>query len=267
MVSVKKKHKKHFAQVGLVAKGLIYCLLGLLTFMAGFNINGQSTENADKSGVFDFIYKQWGGQIILAVLVVGLVCYCIWRLLKVFEKQDDGDDKKKIIGKKIYYFFSVSVYGSLAYSIVKKLIYSVSDSGDSKQHLAQTLLNKPFGQVLAILAALIFAGVGIYQFYYSLSEKYKKHVDKQVGNEKGRKAVMAAGKTGYIARGIVWMLIAFLFLKAALNKNSSSAGNSSKAFAFLSEQAYGTYLLAAIGLGLVCYGTFNFIRARYENLI
>jgi hypothetical protein len=30
--------------------------------------------------------------------------------------------------------------------------------------------------------------------------------------------------------------------------------------------SYGSYLLGALGLGLLCYGIFNFIRAFYEKL-
>ncbi len=50
-----------------------------------------------------------------------------------------------------------------------------------------------------------------------------------------------------------------------MHANSAEAGDTSNAFQFLAEASYGTILLAAVGLGMVCYGIFNFIRARYEN--
>jgi hypothetical protein len=74
-----------------------------------------------------------------------------------------------------------------------------------------------------------------------------------------------AGKLGYVARGIVWVVLAWLFLKAALHANSAEAGDTSKAFSFLQDAAYGSYLLGAVGLGFICYGAFNFIRVRYES--
>jgi hypothetical protein len=74
-----------------------------------------------------------------------------------------------------------------------------------------------------------------------------------------------AGKIGYVARGIVWLVIGWLFTKAAFHKNSSEAGDTSEAFGFLAEASYGSYLLAGVGLGLICYGIFNFIRVRYET--
>lgn len=236
--------------------------------MAAFNINGQSTENTDKTGVFNFLYKQPGGQALLGLLALGLVCYCIWRLIAAFRKENTEDDKKKEYVKRVRYVFSAIAYGGIAIQVVKKLLNSASGGGgdDSKETLARELLSKPFGQILTGIAALILLGVGIYQIYYGYSEKYKKHVNKAV-NEKSRGPMMTAGKIGYIARGVVWMLLAWLFVKAAWNANSNSAGNTAKAFGFLQDTAYGPYLLGAIAIGLFCYGVFSFVRARYENFV
>ncbi|HEY0092608.1 MAG TPA: DUF1206 domain-containing protein, partial [Flavobacterium sp.] len=56
---------KHIAQAGFVSKGIVYCLLGILTIMAALNI-GNSGDNTDMSGVFGFVQRQTGGQIMLA---------------------------------------------------------------------------------------------------------------------------------------------------------------------------------------------------------
>jgi hypothetical protein len=77
--------------------------------------------------------------------------------------------------------------------------------------------------------------------------------------------LLIAGKTGYVARGIVWMIIGWMFMQAALHSDSSEAGDTSKAFSFLESAAYGSYLLGAVGLGLISSGVFNFIRARHEK--
>jgi hypothetical protein len=61
------------------------------------------------------------------------------------------------------------------------------------------------------------------------------------------------------------LIIAWLFSKAAWFSNAFEAGDTAKAFRFLESASYGSYLLGALGLGLLCYGLFNFIRARYET--
>ncbi|NEU08306.1 DUF1206 domain-containing protein [Flavihumibacter sp. R14] len=257
-------HEKPFAQAGLMAKGTVYCILGILAFMAAFHIDGQSVNKADKAGVFDFINKQPGGQALLAVVAVGLFSYCLWRGIQAFMDTANKGTDGSGIATRLRYLFSGIVYGSLGVYAVKMLLSKNTMSGDKQQGIAQELLSRPFGQWLAGIAAAILAGVGIYQLYYGLSEKYKKHVQKAAGSS-NRNLLLTAGKVGYIARGTVWLIIAWMFSKAALHSNSAEAGDTSRAFGFLQDVAYGRYVLAAVGLGLICYGTFNFIRARFER--
>ncbi len=256
---------KPIAQAGLLAKGIVYCLLGVLAFMAAFNLAGQSTNNTDKEGVFSFIQKQAGGQIMVAIIALGLLCYCLWRGIQAFGDTEEKGKDAKGIASRARYLFSGLVYASLAALAIKMLFSSSNRSGkNQKQDMVQEVLKKPLGEWLVGIAAAIIIGVGIYQIYYGLSEKYAKHVDK-AGHASNRKMLLLAGKIGYVARGFVWLIIGWLFTKAAFKSNSSEAGDTSKAFRFLAEASYGSYLLAAVGLGLVCYGLFNFIRVKYEK--
>lgn len=255
------------ARVGLIAKGIVYSLLGALAFMAAFNINGQSTNNTDKKGVLDFLDKQTGGQILLGIIALGVACYSIWRIIQFIRllKGDSNEEKKKKTVNAFRYFFSALGYGLFAASVVKKLLSSASSSDNKKQDIAQKIMEQSWGPWVIGLGALIFLGVGIYQIYYGYSEKYKKHVDKTVSGKK-QDYMLTAGKIGYMARGIVWVILALIFGKAAFNSNASNTGGTSKVFSFLSDAPYGPYLLAAVGLGLVCYGVFSFVRAKYEDL-
>lgn len=255
---------KPIAQVGLMAKGVVYCLLGIFAFMAAFHLGGQSTDKTDKQHVFSFIKEQTGGQIMLAVVALGLLCYCIWRFVQAFGDTEDKGDNAKGLAARARYLFSGLIYTSLAVYAIKMLVSDKKSSGDNKQDMVQELLSKPFGEWLLGLIAAIMIGVGIYQIYYGLSEKYRKHADK-AGASSNKNLLLTAGKIGYVARGIVWLVIGWLFTKAAFHSNSSEAGDTSEAFKFLSETSYGSYLLGAVGVGLICYGIFNFIRVRYES--
>lgn len=249
------------ARAGLSAKGIVYCLLGLLSFMAAFHIGGESGVHTDKGGVFETIYRQTGGQILLGATALGLVCYSIWRGVEAFwDTKDKGKDAKGL-AVRARYLLSGLFYASAAVTAVRIVLNGSKDSGDSQQDFARELLSKPAGQWLAGAAALFLLGNGVYQIWYGLSEKYKKHVDGAGAN----RSLLLAGKVGYAARGIVWMLLAWLFGKAAIEANPAEAGDTSKAFAFLKDAAYGPYLLAAVAIGLIGYGIFNFVRARWEQ--
>jgi hypothetical protein len=255
---------KPVAKAGLIAKGVVYCLLGVLTFMAAFEMGGQSEDHANKQGVFEVVRNE-GGKPLLAILVLGLFCYSIWRLVLTFTDADENSGDKKGITKRLRYLFSALAYGSVAVVATKMLFDKDDNSGRSTTNNLSALLDKPWGQWAAGLLALIIAAVGIYQIYYGLSEKYTKHVRALKLHSGSSTLLLRAGKIGYVSRGIVWLLLAWLLLQATLHMNSNEAGNTAKAFQFLEKASYGSYLLGALGVGLICYGVFNFIRSRYET--
>ena len=253
---------KNVARAGLVAKGIVYVILGALGFMAAFEIAGQSNNDTNKTGVFTSVKDFPGGIIVLIFLAAGLLCYSLWRGVQAFSNTDDPEKKWS---KRARYFFSGLVYLSLAVTAIQLIFRNKNDNGDKNQYWASQILDHPFGQWMIGLAALILAAVGIYQIYYGLSEKYKKHVQQLNLHSTGSVLLLRSGKVGYISRGIVWLILAYLFLKAAIHDNSSEAGDTGKAFSFIEESTFGSYMLGGLGIGLIAYGVFNFIRARYET--
>jgi hypothetical protein len=251
------------AQAGLIAKGVVYVLLGALGFMAAFELGGKQNGDASQKGAMQTLKELPAGTILLLLLAAGLVCYSIWRGIQAFYKTDN---KEKPWYKRLRYLFSGLAYVSLAYTATKALFGKSASGGDKNQMLASQLMDKPFGQVLVGLAALVLAGIGGYQVWYGLSEKYKKHVQELSLQSAHANSLLRAGKIGYISRGLVWLIIAFLFGKAAVHATASQAGNTGKAFRFLEDSPFGSYLLGLLSLGLIAYGIFNFVRARYEHL-
>lgn len=255
---------KKIAQAGLIAKGIVYVLLGALGFMAAFELGGKTNDEASQTGALQAIKDLPAGTVLLLLLTAGLLCYSIWRGIQTFNTTD-GKDKPWT--KRLRYLFSGLAYLVLAYAAAKLAFENRKNNGDKNQQLAGELMDKPFGQVLIGLAALILAGIGVYQIYYGLSEKYKKHVQELSLQSQHSTTLLRSGKIGYISRGVVWLVIAYLFARAAVEASASEAGSTGKAFQFVEASPFGSYLLAILGLGLIAYGIFNFIRARYDRLI
>lgn len=253
-----------FARFGLSAKGVVYCLTGILAFMAAFNFSSGS-NGADKNAVFGFINDQPFGKVLLAIVALGLVCYCVWRLMQAVKDTEGKGGKAKGLMVRARYLFSGLVYGAIAFSTIRfVLTQRQQGSSNSSDQFAGELLSKPFGQWLVGLTGVVLIGVGIYQCYYALSGKYAKHVEGISGSKKN--LLLRTGKAGYISRGIVWLIIGWLFVKAGLHSNAKEAGDTNDAFNWLQDSSYGSYLLAAVALGLICYGVFMFVRARYQPI-
>ncbi len=246
------------ARVGLTAKGIVYSLMGIVAMMAAFKLNGKSAKDAGTTGVFSFLEDQSGGKILLGAIALGLICYVIWRMIQAFRPSGENDK----MAKRARYFFSGLAYSALTYQVIKMLFTKKQDGGQTNKEVASEVLSADSGQLLLGLLAVVILAIGIYQIYYGLSEKYRKHVSN--AGPHGDKLLLA-GKVGYVARGAVWLLVAYLFFRAAMDSNSSEAGSTPEAFGYLRQTEYGTLLMAMMALGLFCYGVFCFVRAKYEE--
>ncbi|HKJ78274.1 MAG TPA: DUF1206 domain-containing protein, partial [Prolixibacteraceae bacterium] len=60
-------------------------------------------------------------------------------------------------------------------------------------------------------------------------------------------------------------VIAFLTYKAAFFSSSEQAGGTKDAFSFLQNE-FGTVILAIVSIGLMMYGIFLFVKAKYRDM-
>lgn len=249
------------ARAGYTAKGVVYVLLGILAFMAAFEL-GRSVNEASRGGVFRMVREAPGGSLLMGALALGLVCYALWRLVQALAPRYGHETST---GKRVLYFFSALAYGAIAFAAIKMALWNQDSGGNQQQTMASTLLSRKGGQWLTGLAAAVMLGTGLYQMYYGWSERYRKYVSEgQIGAPHAG-LLLRSGKVGYMARGLVWVVIAYLLLRAALHASASEAGNTTDAFRFMEGSPLGSYLLGAVGLGLAAFGIFSFIRARYER--
>ncbi len=146
------------------------------------------------------------------------------------------------------------------------MVLGSGGSGEGgRQTLVAKLLEQPLGQVIVGLFAAAVIGKGIYQFYRGISGKFKEGIKESKMSSEEQSVFMRAGRVGYLARGVVLGIIGYFLAKAALQSNASQAGGTDKAFDFLSSTG-GPYLLAAVAIGLACYGVFMFVKSRYRYI-
>jgi hypothetical protein len=253
---------KKAARAGLIAKGIVYCLCGSIALLASLKVGNNSPADAGKQDIFAFIRHQPFGKWLVLSLAIGLTCYTIWRWIQAFKDTEHKGKDKKGIAKRFTYFNSGLMYAGVAVYSYKVFLGTFTESDKSKKEVG-TLLQFPFGEWLVIIIALIFIASGCYQVYRAFSGKYKKYVRSALHKDTAP-WITTVGVAGYIARGIVWLIIGWLFIKAAIHSNAKEAGNSDDAFKWLYDSSYGPILLALVAAGLICYGVFMFLRAKYQ---
>jgi hypothetical protein len=70
---------------------------------------------------------------------------------------------------------------------------------------------------------------------------------------------------GCVARGVVFCILGFLFVRAAIKANPREAQSTDGAFEFIKSN-FGNWVMAAVALGLFAYGVFMFVRAKHEKM-
>ena len=73
-------------------------------------------------------------------------------------------------------------------------------------------------------------------------------------------------RLGMAARGVVFGIIGVFLVIAARHANPAQARGVGGALHTLRQQPYGAALLAVVALGLIAYGCYQFILARYRRI-
>lgn len=259
---------------GFFMKGIVYVILGTLTFMAAFDWGG---DVSSRNNVIQFLLDLPLGKALIGVASLGLFAYSLWRFYQTLmrPKGKPGGKKIKSIFKRVRYFYSGILYGTIAYSFAKPLISELSgngeaqvednNNGDEKTALWE-LLSMDWGKALLWVLAAIIAGQAIQQFYIAYTAGYMKKIDNYPSVKHEYDFIKKSGRMGYIARGVVFGILSFFIVQVILQHNADAYKGTEGALQYLLTLSYGTWLLGAVALGLTLYGLFNVMVARHANL-
>lgn len=262
--SIPAKWVVRLAKAGLYAKGIVYCLIGSLALKAAFEL-GSPDRSVNRKSVFLFIEELIIGRVLLGLVAVGLACYSAWRLVQALQDTERKGTDIMGVAYRARYALSGMFYGVMA-TLAAKL--TVADSGDDdslRQAFVEGVLQSPLGQGVVILGAGAVALAGAYQIYQGLSGKYRKKIKEKGWKDDAEETMIQAGKIGYAARGTVWVIIAYLLVSTALHVRKYSEGAAVNPFQFLENSFFGSFLLGGVAIGLICYGFFIFMEAKFRE--
>ncbi|MBE7638743.1 DUF1206 domain-containing protein [Salegentibacter sp. BLCTC] len=250
---------KNVARVGYVAKASVYGITGVLTFLAAFNMGGQKSS---KLQIIEFLEKQPFGNALLILLGLGLLCYSVWRFIQSLKDPENIGDDKKAKAKRLAYFISAILYlGLSVYAFMTLINAASSGSGNSSSGLSGTA-----GVIVFAVIGIGLAIAGIFQFKKAKTKEFLQDFGyDSISDEKKRKTIKNTGYLGLIARGIIFCILAYIFVKAALASNTSNMKGTTDAFSFLQESQYGSWLMGIVAAGFVCYSIYVFMLARYRK--
>ena len=250
------------ARLGYAARGVVYIVIGLLAFRAA---NGAGSPNVNNQQALQTIFSQPFGQIMLAIITVGLVGYALWRLiLAIADPEGEGNDTKGIVKRAGYALAGLS-YGALAFVAWKVMTGANAGSGSPKDITARAMA-LPLGRWLVGLAGLAIVAAGLYLIYQAYQSKFEKQLKSGELNAQQKRWAIGLGKAGYAAKGLVYVVIGIFLVQAALTYDPNKAGGLGDALQALAAQPYGSLVLAATALGLLAYGLYSLALALFRRI-
>lgn len=245
------------ARLGYGARGLVYVMVGWLAALAAFGSGGQVTGS--KGALQSFLSEPWG-WVWLGVVGLGLLFFAFWRILEATTDADRGDQSgSKPIGTRMIRGVSALLYLGLAAWAISAAFGFASSSGNGDSGAkgwTAWLLGQPFGPWLVMILGAVIGAVGIYFFWKGVKGDFGEDLDKDLPQEPSA-WLGTLGTVGYIARGIVFVLIGIFLIVAGYQSDPSEAEGLGGALRSLQQQPYGWILLGLTALGLAAFGAFN----------
>ncbi len=234
-------------RIGFFGRGLLYILIAWLALQTG--------RTEDLTGALEYLGRG-NGRYLLMVIAAGLAAYGLWRLADAaFAIENPGPDGKAL-RKRAAAGFIGFIYLFLSYKAARVLL--AGRAGDmSAQQQADTVLDLPSGELVLGGAALVLAIAGLVQLRKAAKCSFLRHLDHRAQAP----LVKWLGRIGYAARGVIFLTVAWLIGKAALDGRSREAGGMEQALDFFSGP-----VLYAVALGLMLFGAFSIVEAVYRRI-
>ena len=239
-----------FARLGYVARGVVYALIGVLA------LDG-SARGADAA--MATITQQPFGKFLMGLLVAGLIAYALWRFYQAIADPDNEGDDGKALAKRFGRFVSGLLYGALAWLGIAHLTGGGRDSGG--QDLLQRVMGWEYGEWVIGAIALGTAITGLYQVWKGWTADFDRL---DIPADKRSWAIPVC-RIGVAARGVVWLVISWLFVEIIQRSQAQPIGIG-EALQQLQSQTGGRWALAAVAAGLIAFGIYSFLQARYRRI-
>ena len=257
------------ARIGYGARGFVYLSAGTLTLMAATDRIGAAVGTGGAAG---WLAEQPLGRVWLVLLGAGLWAFVGWRALQaVFDADHEGDDLKgwavRAGQAASGVFYGVLAAGVFEYlDEVGEAASAAADQAESvaeNQEKAAMLLGLPFGGALLATAGLAILAVGI----GNIVRAFRDDFDAALACPESfcRPATILA-RTGYAARGFAYLPLGVFVILAGLHARAGEVTSTAGALDALEAQPGGSWILGLTAAGLMAFGAFAFVEARWRRI-
>ena len=258
---------RRLTRLGYIARGLLYGMMGLLALQVALGGDASSGRTLDQQGAIAALADRPLGGAVLAVMVLGLAAYGAWGYARaILDPLHKGSGLTGVMQRSAY------LISGLFYTVLlqpaTRLLAGAGEhtTRDVTASSVAWLLARPLGSVLVGSAGAWLMGVAATQLYEAWSARFEKELNRDEMSRHTLRWTTAVGRVGYVARGVVFGLIGFYLLAAAFTAGAVKAKGPDAALQDLAAQPAGSVLLALVGGGLICFGLYSVLCARWAHV-
>ncbi len=251
------------ARCGLLARGVLYVLVGVLALRVAFGDSGG--KEADRQGALQELAGKPFGSVLVWAVGIGLVCMMLWRLSEAVFGAAGPDGGKPL--KRLAAAGRTVFYGVVAFSVLSFAAGSGGHSGDQQSRDATArALELPAGQWLVGAAGLGIAIAGVVIGVQAARRTFRKHLAMGGVSESVRKAVDFLGVAGGLARGVLFAAAGGFVVYAAVRFDPAQAKGMDDTLRSFTATPAGPWLLVVVAVGLMLFGAFSWAMARWREV-
>jgi hypothetical protein len=235
-------------RIGFAARGFLYILIAVLVIGTG--------RTEDLTGALEYV-GHGSGKLLLAAIAAGLAAYGLWRLSDAALGTEHPGTDWKALGTRAAAAGIGGVYLYLFYKAVRVILAGRAESAGA-EHQADKVLDLPGGELVLFAVAAALAIAGGVQLWKALQCRFMRRLREGAGQQPW---IKWTGRFGYAARGVIFLVVAWLIYRAAADRTATEAGNLEKALDVLRGP-----FLTPIAAGLFLFGLFSLIEARFRAI-
>ncbi|HEU5083136.1 MAG TPA: DUF1206 domain-containing protein [Acidimicrobiales bacterium] len=249
------------ARFGLVGKGILHAVIGLLALEIA--LNRSSSSEASTSGALQWIADRPFGVAALWAVGLSLLALAVWQGITAVtgDPVEESDAKHRAA-----WAFKALFYGSLALASLRGALDggssgSSGSGGDGASSATDTVFDWPMGRWIVVAAGLAVIGLGVH-----LIVKHAVHAEfAQRLRVSEDSTPVLLGRVGYGLRSLAYLLVGFFLAQAGLAGEEDRKQGLAGALERVADESWGTALLLAMAVGFLAYGAYCVVESRLRR--
>ena len=247
------------AGLGLAGRGGFYLIVAALAVEIA--VDQHSGRQADASGALGLVTEHTGGKALVAAIALGLFCFAVESLAESWNCRRKDRKRAALAGLRGVFYLLVAVIP------IQYLAGNHKVGSEQQQHrTAAKLLGFSGGAVLVVIAGLVLVVVCAWQIHDAVADNPADQLNLSGAPRFIRVVAPVLARTGVLVRAATILPVGVLLIIAGFEYDPRKADGLDGELAMLAGYAWGRALLFVIAGGLVAFGLYSFVEARYRDL-